>query len=172
MKRKERLGDIVARRQFNVERTNKRVTVFLGKPFQVTESGDTYTIFGMVDSIPKGEWLCPFKITGLPKNEHQSEFRYNEIWGRDSLDALLGALKVINTVLDKCRPALQWSRSDGMDTGFPLIIEHYGLPNKQELIEKTVREVGKAMKKYPDRPRSAWTSKRLGEINKDRSNQS
>jgi hypothetical protein len=166
MARGERLGEIIARRQLKTADGKRRVTVMIGRPRQIAEAGQTYRIFGIEDVIHKGDWICPFKITGLPEIKNLLKPCYNEIWGKDSLHALLNALRVIDTLLDKSQPPLHWKWSEGFDTGFPIIVEHWGVPNKRELMDKTAREVNKSQRKYANRPRPPWVEKMLRQINK------
>lgn len=147
MKWKERLNEVVARRQLTIEGSNKRVTIILGKPIQATKSGETCTIWDHVVPIPKGDWVCPFKITGLPDIEGISKPCYNEVWGKDSLDALLGAVQVIDSILRKLHPTLHWKYSDGLNDGLPMILSYYSLTNKLELEEKFLKEIGRYLKK-------------------------
>jgi hypothetical protein len=164
MVRQERLDEIVARRSLKIPGSNRRAMVYLGKPQQIKSAGQTYYP-GIADvSIPKGAWICPFKITGLPEIEDLPHPFFCEAWGHDSLDALISAVSIANAVLDKCQPPLQWTWSWGFDTGFPIMLDIYGLPNKLEMADKFAREIGRNLKRQAGRPRPQWVLKAFGRL--------
>lgn len=160
MKVKERLDEIVARRSLKIPGSNKRVTVYLGKPQQITEAGQTfcggrYKGNILIGDAPKGEWICPYKITGIPHEKFTKSF-YAEALGKDSIDALRGALMGISGNLDYCNPPLQWDHSWGFDPGFPVMLELYGLEHKDRILKKISNIIIKEMKLQSQRPRPAW----------------
>lgn len=155
------MGELVARRSLKIAGSTRRVTVYLGKPRLINESGQTYYtgIYHGNDNtkhiIDKGVWLCPYKISGLPL-ENISKNYYAEALGQDSMDALISAIYSIIALLDRCKPALQWSHSWGFDPGFPIIVETLGINNKSEVLNKILHMISREHKLQSKRPRPPW----------------
>ncbi|MBE8994040.1 DUF6968 family protein [Microcystis aeruginosa] len=92
------LGEIIATRHYTVLSNNKKIVVKIGKPFVYNDSQD---------------YVCPFQIIGLQDEKIKC------IFGVDSIQSLLLALKAIKSYLDSYaeqeNEILSWLGGDSGD---------------------------------------------------------
>ena len=94
---------IVERRLSVVGDLRRTVTVTFGQPHQ----------------IQRGEWQCPFQITGLDVSaDSPAQLGY----GIDSLSAWLNALAGARALLDASGLVFTWEGGEDGDTGIPQMI--------------------------------------------------